>query len=164
MDNEEFKKKLSEVATWKIPETPRETSLNAKKKRGRRSNEEIYQEEHENVFLAIYNGVNPTYPPLLTSIRSAAVDCEACGQHCANGRKTEKKIYEANKIRHWRERCVTCGLQENPYTGEFDLDRQKASIVWNSYWRETKGCYASKGNLIKGIEIITFSSEQKQDN
>ena len=160
MDNEEFKKKLSEVANWKIPETPRETSLNAKKKRGRRSKEEIYQEEHENVFLEIFDGVNPTYPPLITELKLAAVDCGSCGKHCPKGRKTEKKIYEANKIRHWRERCVTCGMQQNPYTGEFDLDRQKASIVWNSFLRESKGVYQSKGNIAK--EIIRNDTDQKQ--
>ena len=40
-------------------------------------------------------------------------------------------------------------MTKDPYTGEYTLNPQKASIVWNSFLRETKGCYASKGNLVK---------------
>ena len=42
-------------------------------------------------------------------------------------------------------------MTQDPYTGEYTLNPQKASIVWNSFLRETKGCYASKGNLVKKI-------------
>lgn len=151
MKQDEFLAKLSEVADWKIPETPRETSLNAKKKRGRKSNEESYMELREEIFHEEFGGINKTIPPMLVKLKHTACTCEDCGRHCPNGRQKEKKIYEANKIRHWRERCKTCGMTANPYTGEFDLDSTKASITWNSYLRDTKGTYQSKGNLAKEI-------------
>ena len=65
-------------------------------------------------------------------------------------------------------------MTQDPYTGEFKLNAQKASIVWNSFLRETKGAYASKGNLVKQIapatkvienecETITFYRDYKQE-
>lgn len=149
MDDAEFKRRLSEVAEWKLPDTPRETSLNQKKKRGRKSAEEKYQDEHEEVFMELFEGVNPTYAPMLLKVKCQPTDCVKCGQHCPNGRQEEKKLYEANKKKHWRTRCVTCGKTENPYTGKFDLTNGNASAVWNSFVRDTKGAYKSKGNIKK---------------
>ena len=82
MKQEDFKQKLSEVAEWKIPETPRETSLNAKKKRGRKSNEDEYMELREEMFYEEFGGVNPTYPPMLTKLKRSATICDDCGDHC----------------------------------------------------------------------------------
>lgn len=160
MNNAEFKSKLSEVAVWKIPDTPRETSLNAKKKRGRPSKEELYQEEHEEVFLELFNGENPTYAPMIVKLKIAAVECNDCGRLCENGCHKEKKLYDTANKPHWRERCLTCNKARNPYTGAFDLTIAQASVVWNSYLRDSKGIYASKGNLAKEVneDHITITS------
>ena len=53
-------------------------------------------------------------------------------------------------------------MTQDPYTGEFTLNSQKASVVWNSFLRESKGCYASKGNVAKGIEIIRIHPDTEQ--
>ena len=146
MDNEEFKRRLSEVAEWKLPDTPRETSLNAKKKRGRKSNEEQYMELREEIFHEEFGGVNQTYPPMLVRLKCQPVDCEDCGNSCPNGRKKETKLYEtgAKKTRNWRERCITCGLHKNPFTGKFELSSQESSYVWTEWLRDRKGEYKSK--------------------
>lgn len=138
MDDEEFRKRLSEVAVWEIPKTPRETSLNNKKKRGRKSNEELYQELREEIFLEEFDGTNPTYPPMLVKLKCQPTTCEDCGEHCPSGRQKETKLYEANNKRHWRERCVTCSRTKNPYTGQFDLTNATASHIWNAWIRELK--------------------------
>ena len=151
MNDEEFKRKLSQVAEWKLPDTPRETSLNAKKKRGRKSNEELYQDEHEEVFMELFKGVNPTYAPLLTRIKYQATICDDCGCRCETSCQKEKKLYDTTGNPHWRERCLTCKKAKNPYTGKFDLSIAEASAVWSSFLRESKGAYASKGNLAKKI-------------
>ena len=155
MDDKLFKQKLSEVADWRIPESltdkPKEPAR--PKKRGRPSLESLYQEEHENAFLELHNGTNPTYPPEILRVRCQPTDCADCGAHCPRGRKKEKKLYEANKKRHWRERCVTCGLWQNPFTGAFDLPTAKASAVWNSYVRDTKGIYNTKGNEQRALDL-----------
>jgi hypothetical protein len=150
MKDKEFKQKLSEVAEWKLPDTPRETTLGAKKKRGRKSAEEKYQDEHEEVFMELFEGTNPTYAPLLTRVKKAAVTCE-CGRVCSNGCEKEAKLCQTKDKTIWKWKCKTCGMTQDPYTGEYTLNAQKASIVWNSFLRETKGCYASKGNLVKKI-------------
>ena len=151
MDDELFKQKLSEVADWRIPKSLTEKPKQSDKprKRGRPSFESLYQEEHENAFLELHNGTNPTFPPELVRVKCSSTDCEDCGATCPRGRKKEKKLYEANKKRHWRERCVTCGMFQNPYTGVFDLPASNASMIWNNYVRDTKGTYNSKGNKKK---------------
>lgn len=148
MNNEEFKKKLSEVAEWKIPDTPRETSLNAKKKRGRKSAEDEYQELREEMFYEEFGGVNPTYPPMLIKLKNAACTCNDCGASCPNGRKKEKKLYEtgSKKKRNWREKCITCGLHQNPFTGKFELTASEAPYVWTDFLRDSKGVYKTSGN------------------
>jgi hypothetical protein len=159
MKDEEFKQRLSQVAQWKIPETPRETSLNAKKKRGRKSAEEVYQEEHENVFLEIYNGVNPTFPPLLTKVKIQGCMCEDCGRFCENGRKTEVTKYYSNRP-HWRERCVTCGMNQNPNTGAWDLNNKDASAHWANWLRKT----SEKPYAYKKKKTITIHPDKKQED
>jgi hypothetical protein len=167
MDKELFKKRLSEVADWEIPKTPRETSLNQKKKRGRKSAEDEYMELREEIFYEEFEGVNPTYPPMLTKLKRAGIDCGDCGEHCPNGRETEAKLQEKNGKRAWRKKCLTCGKYENPFTGKYDLTGTAASIKWNDFMRETKGIYNTNGNqrreavsTQKDQETITFTTTE----
>lgn len=161
MKDEEFKAKLSEVAVWKLPESPQEDTKNQRKKRGRKTAEELYQEAHEQVFLDLFNGVNPSAPPMLLKLKNAC-DCTDCGQHCPEGRDMTIKRHTSNGIGHWRERCNTCGFSKNPYTGRFDIDGTEASIKWNSFLKDTKGAYKTEANL-KRNEIITKYPDKKQD-
>jgi hypothetical protein len=140
MTNDEFKQKLSEVAEWKLPDTPREASLNAKKKRGRKSAEEKYQDEHEEVFMELFEGTNPTYAPMLTRVKRCAVTCE-CGRICSNGCEKEAKLCQTKDKAVWRWKCKTCGMTQDPYTGEYTLTAQKASIVWGEYLRKCNPVY-----------------------
>lgn len=156
MDDKLFKQKLSEVAEWKIPDTPRETSLNAKKRRGRKSDEEKYQEEHEQVFMELFDGVNPTYAPMITKLKTQGCDCTDCGRFCDQGRRVEFKHFDTNGTPHWRGSCKTCGLWEDPYTGEFTLTSgTESSIKWQTFHKETKGKYLSKGNKAKQLKRET---------
>lgn len=137
MNDEEFKRKLSEVADWRIPEIKLD-GVQRRKLRGRLSNEEKYQDEHEQIFFEIYNGVNPTTTPEITKVHRAATTCDDCGKHCPNGREKEKKLYETNKKKHWREKCLTCGLSLNPKTGLFDAPNRTAAVEWNHWLRGGK--------------------------
>lgn len=151
MDDKEFRRRLSEVADWRIPETQQETSNNAKKKRGRKSNDEIYMELREQIFHEEFDGINNTIPPMLVRVKCQPTTCEDCGEHCPNGRKKETKLYEtgSKKVRNWRERCLTCDKSKNPFTGKFDLTTQQASHIWTNYLRETKGLYKTAGNAAR---------------
>jgi len=178
MDDEEFKRRLSEVAEWKLPDTPRDTSLNAKKKRGRKSNEDIYQELHEEIFLEEFDGTNPTYPPMLTRVKRCATTCDDCGDICPNGRETEAKLQEKNGKKAWRRKCLTCNKYQNPFNGKYELTGTAASIKFNDFMRETKGIYKTQGNARREavavvqkdkttVEtdsgIITFYRDYKQE-
>ncbi len=153
-----------------------------KKKRGRKSAEDEYMEHREELFHEEFNGVNPTYAPMLVRVKRCGITCEDCGEYCANGREKEKKLYETGgkKNSHWRERCLTCNKAKNPFTGKYDLSIQQASYVWAAYLRETKGMYKTTGNTarkkineVKMLEVkekietdtetITFYSESSKE-
>lgn len=155
MDDKEFRTRLSEVAHWIIPDTPRETSVNAKKTRGRKSHEDDWCEMHEELFLEHFDGKNPTHAPMLVNVHIQAVHCEHCGQHCAKGRETEARLHLGNKKMHWRHRCVTCNRSKNPYTGEFDLRPGKTGVVWNQYLRDSKGAYKTARNFARQLSATS---------
>jgi len=58
MDDEVFKQKLSEVAEWRVPKLKEWEVEQAKQKargKGRASLEDLYEEEHNKIFLEIFN-------------------------------------------------------------------------------------------------------------
>lgn len=164
MDEKTFKELLTSVADWHIPKSiTGNDSLAPKRKRGRPTSEEKYQIAREQIFQQEFDGVNLTFPPQLLKLKNTAVDCSDCGQHCANGRHTEKKLHIANNKRHWRERCVTCGLSRNPITGVFDLKPGAAGVVWNDFLRNRKGLYQTERNKAReDAGIITFYPDRNK--
>lgn len=161
MDDKEFRRRLSEVADWKIPETQQETSNNAKKKRGRKSNDEIYMELREQIFHEEFDGINNTIPPMLVKVKRCSTTCDDCGEHCPNGREKEAKLQEKNGKRAWRQKCVTCGKFQNPFNGKFELTGSAASIKFNDFMRETKGAYKTQGNEARESVLIRKYPETK---
>lgn len=166
MDDKTYKQRLSEVAEWKIPDTPRETSLNAKKKRGRKSAEDEYMELREELFHEEFGGVNQTFPPMLLRVKVQPTTCDDCGDICPNGRQKEKKLYETGqgKARTWRERCLTCERAKNPFTGKFDLTPTEASRAWTNFLRETKGLYKTAGNQARAMMSNPNGNVLKEDD
>ena len=163
MNKLEWEAKLAEVADWEMPKL-NNTEIKQIKK-GRKAKEELYQDEHEQEFMAIFKGVNPTHTPVVTKVHCQPTTCDDCGKHCPNGRHKEKKIYEANGHRHWRERCTTCGLSQNPFTKQFDLTVAEASSRWANYWRDVKGIYKTDKNTIREHNgIITYHPDKTQDD
>jgi hypothetical protein len=157
MTNDEFKKRLSEVAEWEIPKI-NDTNIKLAKRRGRPSKEDEYQNGHEQEFMAIFEGVNPTATPILTKVKIQPCTCEDCGDHCPNGRHKEKKVYEAGRHRHWRERCITCGMSQNPVTKKFDLTVAQASSAWANHMRDKLGIYKTAKNTIRKNNNVTITS------
>jgi hypothetical protein len=126
MDKQELLQKLSEVAEWQMPKlTPSDIKISKQRGRGkgRPSNEDKYQEEHEEVFLDLFQGINPTMSPELVKVKIKSKDCEDCGIHLAEGRQMQIKFYPATPghIAHRRERCMNCKQYKDPYTGRFEL-------------------------------------------
>ena len=131
MDKELFKQKLSEVADWHIPklaETDIKESKRKNRGRGRPSVEDQYQDQHEEMFLDMFQGINPTHTLEVTKVKIAACVCTECGKLCENGCKKEIKYYPATRghVAHRRIRCITCGFYRDPNTGVFDLPQGPA--------------------------------------
>lgn len=133
MEDKEFRRRLSEVAEWKIPETLTATTTGeAKKKRGRKSAEDEYMELRETMFRDEFGGVNLTYPPMLTKVKVVPSICGDCGVVCPEGQKKEIKFY-ISPVKHWKERCTTCDKVKNPETGKFDVESYLALSVYREH-------------------------------
>ena len=130
MDDKDFKQQLSQVAEWEIPDAITDVRPNG---RGRRSNERKYQLEHEEQFLELFDGKNPTFPPKIIKFKHQAVVCGDCNTVCPDGRTLDYKLIRGPKATAWRTRCLNCDRYKNPYTGRFDLDvhqSQSAMLSW----------------------------------
>lgn len=139
MDDELFRKKLSEVAKWMIP-APTKTQKADKglRKRGRKSIEELYQDDAERKFLEENGGINPTLPPEVIELNCQPRICEDCGKSCENGRHVDYKLIKSNNKMFVRPHCITCNKHQDPYTKEFCLNGTQASIKWQSYMKPVK--------------------------
>jgi Pyruvate/2-oxoacid:ferredoxin oxidoreductase delta subunit len=135
MDKKQFEQKLDEVAEWEYPETPLDgidrRAAKALYKNSGLTDKEIYNEYLKET----YDGRDPEVAPNIKKLKCQPVNCDDCGAFCANGRKKEKKIYETQGIRHWREHCVTCGINKNPFTNEYNLPQSEAAGVWHRWLR-----------------------------
>lgn len=135
MTKDELKQKLLQVAEFVMPRlTPSDIKISKQKQRGkgRPTNEQAYQAEHEEVFLDLFQGVNPTHAPELVKMHIKAIDCEDCGRHCEKGRQMEIKFYyqQGRHAAHRRTRCLVCNKYQDPYTGDFTLPQGPASQVF----------------------------------
>lgn len=147
MDDAEFKQKLSQVAEWRVPKLKDHEVALAKQRargKGRASVEDLYQEEHNKIFLEIFNGVNPTYAPEITKLKIQAVTCGECGELCEQGRRIEIKFCPAgrNEMPYRKERCVECNLYRDPASGKFSVSVARATHVFAQHakllWLESK--------------------------
>ena len=135
MTKDELEQKLAAVAEFRMPKLSQTVIEESKQKirgKGRPSREEEYQEEHQEVFLDLFQGINPTHQPELVKMHIKPVDCEDCGRHCETGRQMEIKFYPATtrQTAHRRDRCVTCNRYRDPYTGKYTLTQGPASQIY----------------------------------
>jgi hypothetical protein len=96
-------------------------------------------------------------------IRPAAVNCDDCGKHCPKGRRKEVKAAKSNGKQFWRQRCTTCGLHQDPYTGQYTLAGNKANVVWHSYMK-ADGLRRNNTKRTRGEIIIETDEFTKIEN
>lgn len=144
MEDQEFKRRLSEVADWHIPtDADKPYAKPKRKKRNEQLMEMVGEDCNEEV---APDGVNDTIAPVITRVKRAACVCDDCGKFCDNGREKEAKLHTKGNKKVWRQKCLTCKMFQNPFTGEFNLTGAAASIKFNDFMRETKGVYKTPGN------------------
>jgi len=152
MDEEQFRKRLSQVAEWSIPKLSVEELK--QNKRGRKTNEQQYEEQHQALFNEMFDGINPSYAPKLDAVKTVSETCSDCGLICEKGRKKDFKHYKGKKKNIWRERCVNCSKYKNPYTGQFNMDSTRCQSAITSYVNGTE-----PDNTV----FSTFEPESKQE-
>jgi hypothetical protein len=154
MDNELFLKRLSEVSEWhrsdgtnyhkdnkKIVSQP---PVYTEAELAEMTDEEA-EELYEWVMAWREQQPNEGLPPLIKTVKIQAIDCEDCGRHCPNGRKTEHKLCTSGS-RHWRHRCGECGFYKDPADGTYSLDAKGVHQYLGSYYRPKQGVYKSRHN------------------
>lgn len=140
MRDEDFKQKLSEVAVWQEVRADAEGSGGYKKK------------------------ADPDAPSTIKVVKLvyAKTSCEDCGL-AVEGRHKELQVYKNKSVCGLKEKCLTCGLHKDPYTGQFCLNGTQASIKWSSYSKGYKKRYKSKTEKLPVIEsdcVIRYRPEE----
>ena len=157
MNNDEFLKRLSEVAEWHRPQCGPNgaVSINKRAKNApqhpgpitQTELDEMTDEQAQDYYdqLMEYKASLPNdgVPPEIIKLKSLATDCTDCGQHCPNGRRTESKISIIGK-HHWRTKCLACNLYKDPATNKFTLEPHRVPTYLNAYYRPKLGIYKSK--------------------
>lgn len=158
MDPKEFLRRLSEVSEWHRPNLGPNGSPSISKGREKKLvphpgavTEAELAEMTDTEAQAYYEQLmawreqqpNESVQPEILRVKTQATNCEDCGRHCPQGRRTECKLYETGQ-RHWREFCTTCELYRDPATGKFTLPKLGSHQYFSSFYRPKLGVYASK--------------------
>ena len=157
MNKDEFLKRLSEVSEWHIPMLGPNGCYSVAKGREKRIEhpgmvtEEELEAMSEHEVKQYYDKLmawresqpNPSVQPEILAVKIQAKDCEDCGQHCPNGRKTQKKLHDSGS-KHWREWCLECQRYRDPLTGEFTVRKEVAHQYLTQFYKPKLGKYKSK--------------------
>ena len=165
MDNELFKKKLTEVANWGLPTLEQSTKTLGleKHRRGRKPKIAEITDDTEDLGV-IKDGTNVTYAPMITEVKIQSCSCPDCGKFCQNGRRTEAQLYFKAGKKFVREKCAVCKRHRDPYTGEFNLSPSQSSATWHKFMGEetAKKKLTPKQEIIK-TEDGRWAEQQEND-
>lgn len=172
MNDEEFKRLLSEYTEWRIPETITGTKDGTAKTRSKKINDPEPEMEEQDLFdseaepTQEHNQsiINETFPPMVLKVKCTPTTCEDCGKYCENGRQKEAKLYQKNGKAAWRQKCLTCRKFQNPFTGKFELSGSAASTKFNDFMRETKGAYKTKANAQREKLLVKVKTDQIEND
>ena len=135
MKDDEFKKKLSEVAEWRIPDHNEVNKVSGPPRRYKTRKPAVEVIEEQDDCEEPVTVENPNFAIQLVKAKIQPVTCEDCGRHCEHGRQKDLRFYFNNGATAIRERCVTCQKHKNPSTGQFDLSSAGSNAVWHNYLR-----------------------------
>ena len=161
MDNEEFKRRLSEVAEWRVPKAEFD---GVSRRRLKSSKVKVTAPDEiscEQEFVERFGDLNPTKPLEVLEIKIKEFDCPDCHRVCTQGRVVESRLHTSNKINHWRRRCTECGFFQNPNTGAYDVPSGRSGIVWNEYMR-VRGVKQRQQEREKNLELRTTDTDEKR--
>ena len=162
MDNEEFLRRLSEVSEWYRPRLGPNGCYSVSPKNiklvehpGEITEQELMdmseqeaQAYYEQLVAWREQQPNESIQPEILRVKCQPVDCADCGKHCENGRRVERKLHESGG-KHWRTKCVTCGLYRDPMTGKFTVTPAQAHTYLTQIAKPKLGKYRSKYQPVK---------------
>jgi hypothetical protein len=105
MEDKLFRERLSELAELKL----RKTYTTSEPER-------VFRQGHEHELSEQHN---PTHLLEIKQIKHQERPCEYCDRVVVNQRITQTLNRWPQP--HWRRSCSTCGLTQNPNTGQFEL-------------------------------------------
>lgn len=152
MDPKLFLKRLSEVSEWHRPrlgpngapvigqrlaayDIPH-PGVKTEEELDEMSDQEI-KEYYEQLMAWREAQPNESVPPEVLKVRPQPKNCEDCGRHCPEGRRTEKKLHFTGRP-HWREYCKECEQFRDPRTREFTLPKLGSHQYFNDCYRVYK--------------------------
>jgi hypothetical protein len=132
MEQNEFKKRLSEVAEW--TQEIKGPNGYAKGQRNIKYKGEWIEDDDSNEYdeyeIVDVDALN--VPVEIKKLKPITSICEDCGVVVENRRKHFKKTQNRFGTQ-WRESCYTCKKHKNPNTDKFDMTATEAVAVWKEY-------------------------------
>lgn len=174
MNNEEFLKRLSEVAEWIRPQTGPNGHPSVAKGKNYKPPEHpgpITEDELDSMTeteVKVYydrlmawreSQPNDSVPPEIVRLKSAIHKCQDCDRILEEPRRIEFKQHESG-TKHWRERCANCSCFRNPITKEFSVESKTAHQFFTDYHRPKKGIYNSKYQQVKPVVTPTMTKRE----
>jgi hypothetical protein len=164
MNNEEFLKRLSEVAVWARPMTGPGGYPSVR--RGFEAKEipkpdpvtEAELNEMSDAEVEAYydqlckwreSQPNPSVGPEILELKPCVKPCEDCGKELSEPRKIECKKYDSAGG-HWRTRCVNCTNFKHPLTKEYSVSQASSHQFFLDFYRPKQGKYKSKYQPMAG--------------
>ena len=121
MKEEDFLKRLSELAEWERPMTgPNGAKSLVKSKKNIEPEYDEFGEEIEQE-LESESKINEGIGPVITKLKPLVSVCPDCNKICEGGRRVESKLM-TNPVNHWRTKCISCKSWKDPNTGKFNLN------------------------------------------
>jgi hypothetical protein len=134
MNNDEFLKRLDEVAEWHRPQCgPTGGPKHLKRDRLVEHPGELTEQElsemsetelnkyHSRLMDWLEQQPNYSTGPEIKKLKYEPRSCEDCGKVCKKPRVVEAKLVQ-QPVRYWRTRCNICCLYQDPATKEFSLN------------------------------------------
>jgi hypothetical protein len=80
----------------------------------------------------ILEAVVDSHPPYIRAFKTLPKTCDDCGRQCLNRVVTIKQSVYPQL--HWRRRCTSCKMTQNPLTGQFELEDTRVGGFFKQYF------------------------------
>ena len=83
-----------------------------------------------------FTGPNTTVSPQIVNLFPITKPCEDCGSLVTNRTVTYRRCGTDTDRPYWKIKCTECRMHKNPWTGEFNIERDMVGRVFQAYSTE----------------------------